>query len=79
MERVVLSHAEYGALRLRKWGEQSGKCAYCPRSLSLGGGELHHVKARGFGSAFRDDSQVELVCYRCHPKADRLRKSKFST
>jgi 5-methylcytosine-specific restriction endonuclease McrA len=74
--RVVLEDEEYRELCRRVFAKQHFRCAHCGRVRPL---TAHHQIPRGMGGAFRQDTEENLIglCDRCHPEADRNRKSKF--
>jgi hypothetical protein len=77
---VVLPPEEYRELRDEVFVDQEGRCADCGNPVSIFQMELHHERGRGIGGGFRMDTKEETrgVCPRCHPKADRNKKSKWT-
>ena len=77
--RIVLAPAEYLQLRDKVYVLQHGRCADCGNPLGIDEAALHHLKGRGIGGGFREDTveATKILCRKCHPIADRNRSSKF--
>jgi hypothetical protein len=77
--KVALNQDDYDKLRWAIYVEQLGRCSKCGRPISFSQFQLHHATGRGIGGGFRNDLDPDNkgLCGKCHPDADRKRKSKF--
>jgi len=76
---VKLSAEEYRRLRWRQYVWQEGRCGDCGKPVPFGMFHFHHATGRGIGGGYRNDLDEDNygVCEKCHPEADRNRKTKF--
>ena len=80
MTRVALDPEQYEKLRWQMYVDQLGRCSKCGKALSFAEFQLHHARGRGIGGSVRNDLDPDNfgVCAKCHPEADKNRKSKFT-
>jgi hypothetical protein len=77
--RIALNSDEYDKFRWAKYVDQLGRCNKCGKEVPFADFQLHHATGRGIGGGFRNDLDPDNVglCGKCHPEADKKRKSKF--